>query len=356
MDKSVYLIAEAGVNHNGSIERALDMVDVAASAGADAIKFQTFIPSALASVHAAKAAYQRQQDPNNESQLAMLQSLALDFEAHASLLNHCRERDIDFLSSPFDETSADFLLNGLRLPTIKLGSGELTNGPLLWRIANSEAKLILSTGMSTMGEMETALGLCCLAMDDKTPASEEQCRAALDTQRLVGKITLMHCTSEYPCPTANANLRAMDRIAERFGLPVGYSDHTQGIEVSLAAVARGASVIEKHFTLERGLPGPDHAASLLPEELRALTSGMRTISQALGTNEKTPSPVERDNARVARKSLVAARDIAQGEIFTKDNLTSKRPGTGVTPLRYWALLGKPALHSYTADDLIREDE
>ncbi len=356
MDKSVYLIAEAGVNHNGSVERALDMVEVAKSSGADAIKFQTFVPSALATAHTAKAAYQSQRGPVDESQLAMLESLALNFDAHAVLLDCCRERDIDFLSSPFDEASADLLLNELKLPTIKLGSGELTNAPLLWRIATSEAKLILSTGMATMDEIETALGLCCLALDNSPPESEAQCRAAFDPQRLIDRVTLMHCTSEYPCPPTNVNLRAMDRIAEHFGLPVGYSDHTRGIDVSLAAVARGACIIEKHFTLDRGLPGPDHAASLLPEELRALAGSIRTISEALGATEKTPSAVECDNARVARKSLVAARNITQGETFTQDNLTSKRPGTGVTPLRYWALLGKPATHSYAADDLILEDE
>ena len=356
MDEPVYLIAEAGVNHNGSIERALDMIEVAASAGADAIKFQTFVPSALSAAHAGKADYQKRQGPSDESQLSMLEGLALDFDAHANLLAHCRERDIDFLSSPFDRTSADFLIDKLRLPTIKLGSGELTNAPLLWRIAASDTQLILSTGMATMEEIEIALGLCCLALDGTVPQSEADCRAALDSRRLVDKVMLMHCTSEYPCPPENANLRAMDRMAERFGLPVGYSDHTQGIEISLAAVARGACIIEKHFTLDRGLPGPDHTASLLPDELRALAAVIPTVRRSLGNTDKAPSEAECDNARVARKSLVAKRDIAPGEPFSSDNLTSKRPGTGVTPLRYWSLLGKPATHGYAADDLIREDE
>ncbi len=356
MQDAVYLIAEAGVNHNGSLARALDMIDAAASAGAHAIKFQTFVPSALATRHAAKADYQRRQGPDDSSQLAMLEALALDFDAHHRLLAHCERQGIDFLSSPFDSASADFLLHELALSTIKLGSGELTNAPLLWRLARSGVKLILSTGMATLDEIQTALGVCCLALDDAVPDSESDCRAAFDAQRLRGRLTLMHCTTEYPCPPAHVHLRAMDRIGEHFGLPVGYSDHTQGIAVSLAAVARGARVIEKHFTLDRDLPGPDHAASLLPAELQALAAGLDTVAEALGAATKTLSETERDNARVARKSLVAARAIAKGERFSPANLTSKRPGTGVAPLHYWSLLGRPARRDYAADELIGEDE
>lgn len=346
----VYVIAEAGVNHNGDPGRALEMIDVAADAGADAIKFQTFVPAALASAAARKADYQQRNDPQAESQRAMLERLALDFDSHFRLLERCRERKIEFLSSPFDHDSARFLVEDLRLPRIKLGSGELTNAPLLWQLAASGVPLILSTGMATLPEIYQALGVCCLALDGIEPASAQHADEAFAPQRLHGRIALMHCTTEYPCPPDQVNLRAMDTLREYSGLEVGYSDHTRGIAVSLAAAARGARLIEKHFTLDRALPGPDHAASLEPAELGELVAGVREVALALGHAEKTPSRVELGNAAVARKSLVAARPIRRGEPFTRDNLTSKRPGTGLGPIHFWSLLGRAADRDYAADE------
>lgn len=352
----VYLIAEAGVNHNGDLQRALEMVEVAADAGADAIKFQTFVPAALASAAARKADYQQRNDPQAESQRTMLERLALDFDSHFRLLERCRERAIDFLSSPFDSASARFLVDELHLGRIKLGSGELTNAPLVWQLAASGVPLILSTGMATLPEIYQALGVCCLAMEGVEPASAQQAEEAFAPHRLHGRVVLMHCTTEYPCPVEQVNLRAMDTLREYSGLEVGYSDHTRGIEISLAAVARGARLIEKHFTLDRSLPGPDHAASLTPPELGDLVSGIRAISAALGHAEKSPSSTELDNAAVARKSLVAARPIRRGEAFDRDNLTGKRPGTGLAPIHYWSLLGRTADRDYAADEPIEEPQ
>lgn len=348
----VYVIAEAGVNHNGSLARAHEMVDAAAAAGADAVKFQTFIPDALAAASAAKASYQQRNAPGDDSQRDMLRRLALDFDSHHALLERCARRGIDFLSSPFDTVSADFLLDSLRLPVIKLGSGELTNAPLLWQIARRDVRLILSTGMATSTEVIEALGVCCLARDDIEPVSPQACRNAFDSARLRDRVTLLHCTTEYPCAMHRVNLRAMDTLRDATGLAVGYSDHTPGIAISIAAVARGARVLEKHFTLDRTLPGPDHAASLETDELAAMVAAVRAVSSALGSTDKAPSAVELDNAAVARKSLVAARPIRRGEMFSSDNLTSKRPGTGRRPLDYWSLLGSPATRDYAADELI----
>lgn len=353
----VTLIAEVGVNHNGDIDRALAMVDAAVEARADAVKFQSFLPEALASRHAAKAGYQQRSDPGSGSatQLEMLRGLALDFDAQHRLFEYCRARGIAFLSSPFDIASARFLHEQLRLPTIKLGSGELTNAPLIWYLAENSANLILSTGMATLAEVRTALGVYCLALDGERPTSAAQAAAACRPERLRDRVTLMHCTTAYPCPADEVNLRAMDTLRDTFGLPVGYSDHTEGIAVGLAAVARGASLIEKHFTLDRDLPGPDHAASLLPAELAALADGIRTVSQALGDPAKAPTASERANAGVARKSLVAGRDIRSGEPFDEHNLVCKRPGDGLAPIRYWSLLGSPATRDYAADDPIRDE-
>ena len=351
---TVYVIAEAGVNHNGDLQRALAMIDVAAEAGADAVKFQTFVPTALVSAAARKADYQQHNDPQAESQLAMLERLTLDFDSHFLLLEHCEARGIDFLSSPFDAGSARFLLERLQLRRIKLGSGELTNAPLLWQLATAGIELILSTGMATLDEIHQALGLCCLALDGITPHSAQECLDAFDSERLQGRVSIMHCTTDYPCPFDQVNLRAMDTLRTCFGLEVGYSDHTAGIAVSLAAVARGARIIEKHFTLDRALPGPDHAASLEPGELTDLVAGIRAVSLALGHSEKTPGSAELRNAEVARKSLVAARPIRRGEAFDQDNLTTKRPGCGLAPLYYWSLLGTVADRDYATDEPIGE--
>lgn len=354
---SVLLIAEAGVNHNGDLSLAHQLVDAAADAGAEAVKFQTFVPEQLASQHAAKAGYQQHSPQDNENQLAMLRELALGHRQHRELLAHCIERGITFLSSPFDSISASFLTDELQLPVIKLGSGELTNGPLLWQLARSDRSLILSTGMATLEEIRDALGLLCHAQQtsSETPQSDDF-GGCFVPGLLDRRVTLLHCTTEYPCPPGNVNLLAMDTLKDTFGLPVGYSDHTQGIDVALAAAARGARVIEKHFTLDRKLPGPDHVASLMPDELSALIRGVRTIEQALGSGQKCPGPVETENARVARKSLCALEKLAAGAPFTPDNLGSKRPGNGMSPMHFWELLGEKASREYAADELIQLDE
>jgi len=350
---SVYVIAEAGVNHNGDIELAHRLVDAAADVGADAVKFQTFVPELLASRHAAKADYQQRNQPDQDNQLQMLHKLALGFDDHHELIAHCAERGIEFLSSPFDHVSAAFLIDTLQLPRIKLGSGELTNGPLLWKLAKSGRELILSTGMATLSEVREALGLISHAVktDGDTPTTDDFA-ACLDPSFLRDRVSLMHCTTEYPCPLDQVNLRAMDNLRNSFGLPVGYSDHTAGINVSLAAVARGARIIEKHFTLDRTLPGPDHLASLEPGELSELVSGIRQIEQALGSYNKQPTEAELKNAQIARKSLCADREIKQGETFTHRNLCAKRPGSGISPMRYWSTLGKVAERDYAEDEVI----
>lgn len=358
---TVYVIAEAGVNHNGDLDRALALIDAAAKAGADAVKFQTFRPEALASKHAKQANYQVRNQAGSQtegdSQLDMLKRLALSFNDHHVLQAHCAERNIEFLSSPFDPRSARFLIEKMALSRLKLGSGELTNGPLLLQLAEANRPLIISTGMATLAEIREALGVIAFGFlqsgsPPSRPAFEDAFENAQAQVLLKERITLLHCTTEYPCPSDQVNLRAMDTLAEIFGLPVGYSDHTLGIDVSLAAVARGACVIEKHFTLDKQLPGPDHLASLEPKELHTLVDSIRKLEQVLGTSDKNPSLAESDNANVARKSLVAAQDIHAGETFTPENLTIKRPGTGRSPMDYWALLGQTAEKDYTMDEVI----
>ena len=357
MTDDVYIIAEAGVNHDGDPGRALALVDAAADAGADAVKFQTFRPEALVTASARQAGYQIRNDGDAGSQLVMLQRLVLRPEDHHALMARCIARGIDFLSSPFDAASADFLIHELRLPCIKLGSGELTNGPLLLQVARADRDLILSTGMATLDEVHEALGTVAFGyLERGEPPSRAVLSDALSQPEahalLRRRVTLLHCTTEYPCPLEQVNLRAMDTLADRFGLPVGYSDHTLGIAVSVAAAARGARVVEKHFTLDRTLPGPDHVASLEPDELAALVKAVRAVSRALGGPDKTPTEVERQNARVARKSLVAARAIVAGEPFSPANLTVKRPGGGRPPLDFWDLLGQPSPRDYAADEVI----
>ncbi len=357
MSRPVYLIAEAGVNHNGDPERALAMVDAAAEAGADAVKFQTFDPAALVTRDAPRAEYQRRNDGDHGGQLAMLRGLALPPETHRRLAARCAERGIDFLSSPFDPDSARFLIEEMALPRIKLGSGELTNGPLLWQLGRTGRRLILSTGMAGLDEIGETLGLLAAAFLGHASPPPRSALGALWQQPeahalLRERVALLHCTTEYPCPLDQVNLRAMDTLRETFGLETGYSDHTPGIEVSLLAAARGARIIEKHFTLDRGLPGPDHAASIEPDALKALAEGLRRVATVLGSPEKRLAPVEEGNRAVARKSLVALRPIARGEPFTADNLGCKRPGTGRSPMDYWALLGQPAERAYQADEVI----
>ncbi len=357
MLNKTYLIAEAGVNHNGSLKMARELVDVAVTSGADAIKFQTFISNKLAIHSAPKAEYQHQTTDASESQLEMLQKLELNEKDHHILIEYCDQKNISFLSSPFDLESVDLLANRLNVPRIKIPSGEITNPLLLLRIAQTGKPSILSTGMSTLSEVETALAILAFGyiLPNRKPslrAFQEAYSSATGQAALKDKVVLLHCTTEYPTPFTDVNLRAMDTLREAFGIPVGLSDHTPGIVASIAAVARGAVIIEKHFTLDRNLPGPDHQASLEPEELKTMIQGVRQVEQALGSPLKTPASSELKNLTVARRSLVAACKIQKGELFTEHNLTVKRPGNGVSPIFYWDQLGKVADRNYKTDELI----
>lgn len=357
VSEQVYIIAEAGVNHNGSIERALEMIDVAAGSGVDAVKFQTFTASRLVSTGAPKAEYQCAATGTAESQHDMLRRLELDEEAHLRLVQRCREKKVQFLSTPFDLESVDLLGRGLNLPLLKLPSGEITNGPLLLAAARTGKPVILSTGMCTLADIEEALGVLAFGYleRDATPGLTAFRQAFLSPEgqrALAERVTLLHCTTEYPAPFDEVNLRAMDTIAAAFGLPVGFSDHTNGIVIPVAAVARGAVVVEKHFTLDKALPGPDHKASLEPAELGEMVRAIRQVEQALGSALKMPASSERKNIEVARKSIVAARAIEAGEVFSAGNLMVKRPGGGLSPMLFWGLLGRRAPRSFSPDEAV----
>jgi N-acetylneuraminate synthase len=347
----VYVIAEAGVNHNGSVDRALQMIDRAVEAGADAVKFQTFHAEQLVSRSAPKAEYQERATGNQESQLDMVRALELDDAAHRRLVDHCRVRGVQFLSTPFDVASVGLLVS-LGVPKLKVPSGEITNPILLRAVAGTGLPLIVSTGMSTLDEIDAALSVVAAVWLGRDRGDAVH-RGDEGRRLLRERVTLLHCTTEYPAPLDEVNLRAMSTMAATFGLPIGYSDHTEGIVVAAAAVALGAVVIEKHFTLDRGLPGPEHRASLEPSELAAMIAGIRAVERALGRPEKRPTASEQKNIAVARKSLVAARAIRRGEPFTTENLTTKRPGNGISAMEYDLWLGRIAERDYEADDLIR---
>ncbi|PPD22250.1 MAG: N-acetylneuraminate synthase [Methylomonas sp.] len=351
-----FIIAEAGVNHNGSLALALELVDVAVAAGADAVKFQTFKSEKLVTATASKAEYQQQSTGASESQLAMLRKLELKPEFHFQLRDHCRKNGITFLSTAFDFDSLAFLVNDVGVDRLKIPSGEITNGPFLLAHAQTGKDIMLSTGMATLGEIEMALGVLAfgyLAGESPSLAAFQAAYACDEGQRLLReKVTLLHCTTEYPTPPGHVNLRAMATLSSAFGLAAGYSDHTEGLVVPIAAAARGAQVIEKHFTLDRALKGPDHRVSLEPDELKQMVSAIRAVELALGSSRKLPQPVELNNRDVARKSLVAASAIAAGERFSANNLTCKRPGTGLNPMLYWQMLGQASGQCYQADDLI----
>lgn len=328
------IIAEAGVNHNGSPETARRLIDVAAEAGADYVKFQTFKADRLVSGSAPKAEYQQAAAPTKgETQYQMLKKLELSEELHFRLIEYCGRQGVKFFSTAFDLPSIDFLAS-LRLGLWKVPSGEITNYPYLKRIASRHEPVILSTGMCTLADIEAAV------------------QVFLDEGITKQQLTLLHCNTEYPTPMQDVNLRAMPALKERFGIATGYSDHTPGIEVPVAAVALGATVIEKHFTLDKTMEGPDHRASLEPHELKAMVQAIRNIEQALGSAEKEITPSEAKNRAVARKSIVAACLIRQGEVFTEANLTVKRPGTGVSPMRWNEIIGKQAARDYRPDELI----
>jgi N-acetylneuraminate synthase len=326
-----FIIAEAGVNHNGSLELALQLIDAAKASGADAVKFQSFRADLLATRSAGKAPYQER---TTESQFEMLERLQLDATAHRRLADYCRQVGIQFLSSPFDAQSAD-LLAAMNVPFYKIPSGEITNLPFLEHVASKNRPIILSTGMSTLGEVEEAVHVL----------------QAAGAKRL----TLLHCVTEYPAPYAEVNLRAMQTLKAAFGLPVGYSDHTPGIEIAIAAVALGAEVIEKHFTLDRSLPGPDHRASLEPAELQQMVEAIRHVEAALGTGIKAPAPCELPNLPVARKSVVAARAMQSGHRLAADDLEIKRPGNGLAPKLLSTLIGRTLRVSVDKDDIFQWD-
>ena len=328
---SVYIIAEAGDNHNGDFHLALKLIDVAVGSGADCVKFQTFVTEEVISRRAKKAEYQKASTGSDESQFEMVKKLELSFKDFQDLNAYCQSKRIQFLSTPFDLPSIAFL-DTLDMPFWKIPSGEVTNLPYLLAIAKTKKPVVMSTGMCDMTEI----------------------KAAMEVLRANGtpKITLLHCNTEYPTPFEDVNLRAMLTIKEHFGVDVGYSDHTKGIEVPIAAVAMGATIIEKHFTLDRNMQGPDHKASLEPQELADMVKSIRNIEKSLGNGVKVPSPSERKNIEIARKSIVARCTIKKGDFLTEKNITTKRPGNGISPMRWFEVLGTKAIHDFGEDDLI----
>lgn len=331
--KKVFIIAEAGVNHNGSIELAKKLIDVASESGADAVKFQTFKAEKLVSKNAQKADYQKQTTDKLESQFDMIKKLELDVNTHKELISYCKSKNIMFLSTPFDHDSIE-LLNNLGLEIFKIPSGEITNLPYLRHIGKLNKKVILSTGMANIGEIEDALDVLINAGTKK------------------GSITILHANTMYPTPMEDVNLKAMVTIGNTFDLSYGYSDHTLGIEVPTAAVAIGACCIEKHFTLDKNMEGPDHKASLEPDELKSMVKAIRNIELALGSSIKKPSKSEIPNMQIVRKSIVAKTQIKKGEILTQENITIKRPGNGINPMRWDEIVGTIATKNYIEDDLI----
>ncbi|OQS42501.1 N-acetylneuraminate synthase [Chromobacterium haemolyticum] len=351
----VYIIAEAGVNHNGSLELARKLVDCAAMAGADAVKFQTFDAKKLATNSAPKASYQKKTTDASKSQLEMLHKLELPRDWHHELREYAYTKGIQFLSTAFDIGSLHFL-EGLDMPFYKVPSGELTNGPLLWQFARQRRPLVVSTGMATISEVEQALAVIAHAFNvDREPLSEAEVWEGWSKpawrESLQGRVTLLHCTSQYPTPMAEVNLKAMDSLCV-FGLPVGYSDHTEGVLIPAAAVARGAVLIEKHFTLDRSLPGPDHRASLEPDELALMVSQIRQLQDAMGDGAKCPQPSEWSSRQAARQQVVAARAIEEGSILTRDDLTTSRCGRGMMPNVLWELVGLRCPRAYEQGEVI----
>lgn len=332
--KHTIIIAEAGVNHNGSISMAKQLIDAAKSCGVDYVKFQTTkSPESITSKFAQMAEYQKKNLHQDESQLEMLRKILLKMEDFGELNDYCKGNGVNFMSTPFDLDSIDYLAS-LNMDYWKIPSGEITNLPYLRKIARLGTPVIMSTGMCTLGDIEAAMNVL-----TNNGLSTEQ-------------ISLLHCNTEYPTPFEDVNLKAMLTLKECFGVRVGYSDHTKGIEVPIAAVAMGAEIIEKHFTLDKTLPGPDHVASLEPQELKAMVDAIHNIEKAQGTGVKQVSSSEKKNIAIARKSIIAARDIKAGETFTEENLTVKRPGNGITPMRWDEVIGQTAKRDFVEDELI----
>lgn len=354
------IIAEAGVNHNGDEGLAIKLIDAAHNAGADIVKFQTFSAKKLVTNEAKQAKYQLANAGRQESQLDMLSRLELSAEAHHRLMNYCSSLGIEFLSTAFDSESLNFLVKDLKLTRLKIASGEITNAPFVLEHAKSQCDLIISTGMASLAEIEAALGVVAFGYtaSAETPPTQEAFSIAYASEEgqraLREKVVLLHCTTEYPAPMKEVNLRAIDTIAGAFGLPAGYSDHTVGINIAVAAAACGAVVIEKHFTLDRSFEGPDHKASLEFDELKAMVDAIRQVEVAMGDGIKRPTESEIGNKEVARKSIVAACDIRKGDIFSADNISIKRPGTGKSPYLYWDVLGSQASRALKAGEALDE--
>ncbi|WP_375200110.1 N-acetylneuraminate synthase [Bacillus sp. RS11] len=354
-----YVIAEAGVNHNGSLKLAKELVKVAKEAGADAVKFQTFKAENLVTRQAKQADYQVENLGEATTQYDMLKKLELTYEEFIELQLYCQTNQIEFLSTPFDFESIDFLLDELGITTVKISSGELTNAPFIHYIATKGKPIILSTGMTTIEEIHEALAFIAygFARPQETVVIE-QVYAFYKTEEakevLRKNVTLLHCTTQYPAPIESINLKAMSEMKKTYQLPIGLSDHSEGVHIPLAAVAMGAKVIEKHFTLDKTLEGPDHVASLDPDELKAMVKGIREVELALGDGIKSPTAIELQNRIPARKSLVAKTSIKAGDVFSMDNLSVKRPGNGIEPSKYWSYIGQTALKSYEKDELIDE--
>lgn len=353
----ITIIAEVGVNHNGSLDTALRLIDGAADAGADIAKFQSFSAASLVTSGLQKAAYQIRQTGAAENQYEMLKALELDFDAHLKIIKHCQDRGIGFLSTPFDLDSLSMLVDSLGQSRIKVGSGDLTNAPHLLDIARRNCVVILSTGMATLAEVEAALGVLAFGYTGrKTSANCEEFTRAFSSNEgkaaLQEKVTVLHCTTEYPAPLASINLRAMDTLAERFGLPTGFSDHSEGDTAAIAAAARGAVIIEKHLTLDRGMVGPDHIASMEPTAFADMVRAVREVEICLGRRDKKPEPAEIANISAARKFLVAKAPIAKGDVFSESNLTTKRAGGGITALSYFDWLGRKASRDFDVDEIV----
>ncbi len=353
-----FVIAEAGVNHNGSVSRAFDLIDAAANAGADAVKFQSFNANTLATNTLPKANYQIAQTGASETQLEMLKVLELSKKDHHRIINHCKKRKIEFLSTPFDHQSLSFLVSELGLPYIKIGSGDLTNGPLLLKASNFRTPIILSTGMASLSEIEEALSILSFGyINTKNHLSNKKSflKAYLSDKgqsALRKNVKLLHCTTEYPAPFDEVNLGCITSLKKAFNLDVGYSDHTQGLAITFAAVTCGATIIEKHLTMDRTLPGPDHTSSLEPIEFREMVSGIRNIELAIGDGVKRPTHSEQKNALVARKTIVASKSIKKGDKFSEHNITIKRAGRGLEPNQYWDILGKTAKKNFNFEEII----
>ncbi|KOS66675.1 hypothetical protein AEA09_18245 [Lysinibacillus contaminans] len=351
-----YIIAEAGVNHNGDISTAKKLIDIAKNTGANAVKFQTYISEEVISTYAPKAEYQISNTGNDESQLEMVKKLELTFEDFKELKMYCEVKNIEFLSTPFDLPSVDFLLKELQLKTIKIPSGEITNAPYLLKIAQYKPKIILSTGMSTLADIQEALSVIAFGLLGLDKPSIENFKIAFNSiegQRMLKKyVTLLHCTTEYPAPIEDVNLRAMETMVNAFHLPVGYSDHTEGNTVSIAAVAKGATIIEKHITYDKTANGPDHKASSEPEEFSQLVCAIRLVEKAMGHGIKIPSPSEVKNIPIARKSIVAKILIEKGASLTEENITIKRPGSGISPMHYWEVQKFKAGKNFDKDEEI----